>query len=287
MLRSFLAALCIVWFSVACEARTVLSSDLILYVNGLLGNDASDCTAAGGACATPQRAVDLAANVYDLAGHNITIQLAGGQTFSSSAGPVIAFKGGVGYGTIIVDGTAGNPATINDTAPLYDAIDTFAGSNGPIYLIQNLNIRASGGGGGGCGVLIDNPGVLRVGNGVNFQQFATAAICAADPGAIVQPYGSFMISGSGKCAFNISAGAGWIFSNEGSTITFAGDPVFSNAVMCVTAAIAQSLKTTFYGSPIGARYDVALNGALMTFGGGPNYFPGSSPGIVGTGGQYE
>ena len=43
---------------------------------------------------------------------------------------------------------------------------------------------------------------------------------------------------------------------------------------------------TFVGTATGKRYDIYLNGIIHTIGGGAGYFPGSTAGLVATGGQY-
>jgi len=92
----------------------------------------------------------------------------------------------------------------------------------------------------------------------------------------------------------ISAGqaVGFIYNDNaridwtGGTVTLSGTPDFS--AFCYTRSCGTTYisGTTFSGSATGSRYNVILNGAIITDLAGATYLPGNAAGTTSTGGQY-
>lgn len=109
-------------------------------------------------------------------------------------------------------------------------------------------------------------------------------------------YGALRYTGSGV-AF-VSAGQGGTVRvgyqdalvTNAAVITITGTPAFSSgfayteqsASVVVIAAV-----TTFSGAATGPKYRALLNGSINVQGAGVNFLPGSTAGVLQTGGQYQ
>lgn len=126
-------------------------------------------------------------------------------------------------------------------------------------------------------------------NNVTFQATATTSgsMLSATLAATVQVGNGCIFSGNATAAFFTNTGG--TLALQG-TISFVGTPTYSVATAFATALgqiQATSGSVTFSGTTNGARYISQLNAVINTAGSGANFFPGSSPGSVATGGIYN
>jgi hypothetical protein len=108
----------------------------------------------------------------------------------------------------------------------------------------------------------------------------------ATAGGVINFNANYTISGSAGMHLRTQAG-GQITYNGGLTITVSGTPSFTefcHAELC--GVILFNSGTLYSGSATGTRYNVSLNAAVNTNGGGANFFPGNAAGTTATGGQY-
>lgn len=280
MLRIITLILAMCAFSLPAVARTQLTADTTFYADGQNGNDANDCLTRTTACKTPQAALDRAADSYDIGPYTVTIQLASGQTFTSATQffPTIALRQMVGRGNVVIDG-GGSLVT----SSAWDAIDT-QGSITNLYTIQNIGLSSTAPtnyGQGFC-ILVQNSGVVRIGNGVNFHSATGGHIGAQDPGAIAQIWGNYTISGGAPTHYNAAVG-GAVVQGNGATVTLTGTPNFTQGFVLSyghgTVYVSRNF-VSFSGGATGLRYNDQLSSVIFTNGGGASYFPGNTNGYV-------
>lgn len=92
-------------------------------------------------------------------------------------------------------------------------------------------------------------------------------------------------SGNAECILQMLNGG---TAKLGGTITFAGMPKYIKPAFDVECGANCTFEpgASFVGSFIGQRYLAQLNGTINTYGGGPNYIPGTIAGVTASGGQY-
>lgn len=259
------------------QIRELLTADRTYYVR----TDGSDsntglANTAGGAFATIQKAIDVAATL-DLSIYNVTIQVGAG-TYASSG---LVAKRCVGAGSVIVVGDETTPSNV------VLAITVSGGTHGfdsramsTAYAIRGVRMTCSGG------------------------TAATAALNAEDAELTYQavefstgwgfhvragPYGR--VGATGNYSITAAATAHWRAQTgqvtvQSRTITITGTPAITNFANCNNLGMMLINSNTFSGGATGGRYTVSLNGVIQTSGGGASYLPGDGTGTTATGGQY-
>lgn len=239
------------------------------------GNDANDGSAnsAGSAMATVNAAVARATSLYSLAGRSITIRLGNAGTYapfliSNSAGQITILGDTANQDSYIIQGsTPGFVAGANVQlrgVQLYNSAttnNTLEAAYGGAVDCANVTFSGSGGGTGTAHALSSPGGSITFSGPVKFQ--SNQAI---------------MIFGNG----------GPVTIQSGITVTFSGAPTVSVATAAARggSGYIRASGATMTGSVTGPRYSTALNGVIDTGGAGANFFPGSSAGVISTGGQY-
>lgn len=119
---------------------------------------------------------------------------------------------------------------------------------------------------------------------------------------IFEAYGGYLTAGThtfnaGSSAYTIwSTFFGGFFSMaQNAVFTFAGAFTITNSGASVIASANGTLEVPVPGAPTfpgagfvaGMKYNISLNGCVVTQGSGVSYFPGTIAGIVGSGGVYN
>ncbi|MCL4766372.1 MAG: DUF2793 domain-containing protein [Hyphomicrobiaceae bacterium] len=256
----------------ATPGREILGASRTYHVDPSGGSDANDGLSPGSSFQTIQKAVESALNI-DPAGHAVTIQLADG-TYPSGAWVNRPMFDGSQLNFIGNALTPGNVdvAVSGANAFLVDA----AGAK-----VRLEGIRISG----DVGVWARYGGVVFL-TGRN--AFAACAFrhIGADNGAFVEMLGGEVII-DGAAPHHLYADAGGHIFYALGTATVSGSPDFPfGFAYAQSAALVTSYGMTWTGSATGPRYQAVLNGVINVNGGGVSYFPGSSAGVLASGGQY-
>lgn len=244
------------------------------------GNDSNNGLAAtrSGAFLTIQAAINAAANLI-IGPHNVTIQAADSLYL---AGAFVA-AGWLGTGNVFLVGNTTNPdrCIINPTNSRCVGAQTGGRIN-----VRGFELRSTTGGDlvtadTGGSVSID--GAMRVGpNAANNGHFV-----AGGNGTVT--IGSPVTIAAGAPRFLLANDTGIVNFNGGQTHVFEGTLNFSaETVYATRIGIVQGNPTlNIAGATItGKRYTSDSNSLIQTYGGGINYFPGSTPGTTGSGGLY-
>ena len=259
------------------SVREVLTAARSYYVR----SDGSDSNTglgntSGTAFLTIQKAIDTVA-ALDLGVYDVTIYIGTG-TWTSS----ILLKSLVGSGTVTIRGINADLTSTVISTTSASAITTTngAGFSGK-YNLQYMKLQTTTS--GSC----INPG--QGGGGIVLFGNVSFGACAENhivTGAtiLIQANANYTISGS--AASHISSYDGGHVRVQSVTVTISGTPAFSSAYAVIGRAGTALLNgCTFSGSATGKRYDVTLNGILLTAG-GATYLPGNVSGTTATGGQY-
>lgn len=226
---------------------------------------------------TIQRAVTVLYSRYDLAGQQATIHVAdgtytAGAVFTSmppGAANAIAITGNVTTpGNVVVNVTNGCP---------------FIAFTGASIAVRGMSLLGSGTATGQGIALYANSGGAITFDKVAFGACAVAHM-ASIGGIIASINASYTIAGNSPA--HALAGSNGSVTMATPTITIVGTPAFSTAFAQCTDAEISFVGASFSGSATGPRYAVAVNGVIVTNGGGASFFPGNSAGAAATGGQY-
>lgn len=253
--------------------RELLSAARTYYVRTDGGDSNTGLSnTSGGAFLTVQKAIDVASSI-DNNGYDITIRIGTG-TFTASN----TLKTIIGSGKIIIRGDASD---LTSTVISTTAGDCFKNSTGyyGAYDLQYMKLQTSTS--GDCLSLIGS-GVITFGNVAFGACAGTHAIVGV--GCFMQANANYTINGSASTHLG-AFDAGQI-RTQSITVTLSGSPAFSNA-FAISGRAGSILANgiSYSGSATGKRYDVSLNGIILTAG-GANHFPGSIAGVSATGGQY-
>lgn len=246
---------------------------LTLWVRGD-GNDANDGreNTAASAFKTLQGAMNFAMGRYGPGGKPIVLRLGLPGTYDNTkfvAGSAITIYG--------------NPAQPSDyTIVNTDSMSVVAVSNSYVML-DGVSLQEVAGGrhvvDATTGGTVDLMNILFKA-GVGPQGCIRAAY-----GAVVRLLGPVTLAADAASGL-VSIG-GSINSLVSNTITFAGNPVFSDAAVSASNAGAIYLSgTTMLGAASGQRYRSVTNAVIDTGGGGANFIPGDVAGATATGGVY-
>ena len=230
------------------------------------GSDSNDGLAntAGGAFLTIQKAINVAYGL-DFGIYNVTISVQSG-TYSGA----VSLNGRhTGAGVLTI---AGSSATIDRAG------NAIVAANGAQVTVSGFTLTTSA---GHC---------LSASSGarVTFGAGMTFGVCAnshmwIEFGATVTCTAAYTISG-GAIRHVILTGGTWVASSI--TVTLTGTPAFTNFLQAQTLGLASLFGITWSGAATGARYSIATNSVVNTFGGGASHLPGDSAGSVASGGQY-
>ena len=248
--------------------RIRLTADTTYYV-ATTGNDTTGTGVVGSPWLTIQHAYDYIAQYIDMAGYNVTIQLADG-TYTT---PVSIYNRCYGLGSITIKGNASTPANTKITTN--NATAFFINGSGVDVGISYLQLKTTGT--LGFCVQSDQLARLRIGAGIIFDTTTGSHIIATN-NAVVSLDANYSIIGS--ATYNhIGATTGFIFAAGVSTITLTGTPSFSAFIAVGIQSQASLASITFVGSATGQKYQVNSGSVLNTGGAGINYFPGDVAGV--------
>lgn len=272
------------------SVRTLLNSSLTIYVNASTGSDTNSGITPTAPFKTIQAAINAVYHNYDFNGFGCTISVANG-SYTVATGPstwAASFYGppvGIGPSGVSLVGNIASPASVTIGATNGNAILASAGAN---ITIQGITVTTTGTNIGlvasaGYGLTAQQGAVLTVSNCV-IGSCGSAQLWAALGGFLVV---SGTLTLTGTTFQSLSAGfAGTLWTNSltcvCSSLTVTG--AFSNVSQC---GVLEAVGMTFLGTATGPKFGVSQNGVISTNGGGINYFPGSTAGVVSTGGQYN
>jgi hypothetical protein len=262
-------------FPVSGGPREMLGANRTYYVR-TDGSDSNDgfLNTSAGAFLTLQKAIDVAYGKIDLAGFDVTIQIADG-TYTAGCS-IIAPQ--LGPGTITLQGNNTSPANVVISQAGDNAIFI---TNGAYLAVKDLKLQTTT---SGHGILATRNGVVEFQN-LNFGTCAGRHIRAED-GAIVSALGNYAISGGAANHWQAS-GPGATIRCTGKTIALSGTPNFSSAfAYALIGGVMVIDSNSFSGSATGVRYLSQENSILHVNGGGATYLPGNSAGSVANGGIY-
>ena len=271
--------------------RTVLTTNLTLYVDSTNGSDSNNGLApgTGHAFLTIQKAYDVLANTYDLAGFTATIQLANG-TYNSGLITAKGVVGSNGPSSVVIQGSSspGNVIVSTASTDAFGIGEVISGagtsSSGAQLTIAGIKITTTGSGhnainvsGGGSGVIVGVTGFPV--------EFGT---CGQDH--IVGNHGAWIIAGanntvSGNAIIHVAALSNSVVALHGTTETLTGTPTFTYYAYAETGGALYLDNMTWVGSAAGTRYFANLLGVIYA-NGAATYLPGNSSGVQLQGGFY-
>ena len=227
-----------------------------------------------GAFKTWQRAVQIVA-ALDLAGQTVTLQH--GEEYPQTFTSTVVIPPMTGGGRLLVRGAPTPGATTFNVPGQCFQLES------PGCKVQFENMTLIGGGSGQIYVAYNSAAYIH--HGMVFGPCNFAHIYVHDSQAMALVLGaSYIVNGGG--GYHLFNNAGMVFM-EASSIVLKERPHFAGGfVEMRNGAKMQTVSTMFPGASTGPRYQVRTNGVIDTAGGGPDYFPGSSPGAVSSGGQY-
>lgn len=261
---------------------TYLDTETSWYVNANSGNDLNDGLTPSTAFKTIDRAVSNVADNFYLAGVTAIINVASGSYDEDlKLSNIMSRNGrlkilGAGQEATIINGTI----TDNNATSVVELANMTVAARlpGQYYVVfaqgnkdlQTSNVTVNSGvtytGGGIKALLLSYGGVVSVLNGCSFN---------ATPG-------------TGINSIWFSTGAGEISFRENAS--FSGAPIGSAVTALSNGIISRdpTVMPVITGSlTSGARYNVSSGGQIVTYGGGPNFFPGTAAGTSSSGGYYS
>ena len=268
--------------------RNKVTTNMTIYVSPTGSDTTGNGLTAGTAFATIQTAINVVYTNYDWNGHLCTIQLADGTYPLTAAGAYQATFNGMPFGMpqygLTLLGNPANPAavTLNST----NANCILANATATLQ-INGITVTASGvlttTSDQGIGILAAGGSQVQL-SSVRAVNCSTVGIRTDNAAYIVLLTGApIVITGNGQYA--IFAGEGTQIYAIGSTLNVTGFNASQAVFACDQGRMSMD-SATFIGAATGVRYVVTNCGVITTGGGGANYLPGSSPGVVSAGGIY-
>jgi Protein of unknown function (DUF2793) len=274
-------------FPVSGGPREMLSANRTYYVR-TDGSDSNNGLAntSGGAFLTIQKAIDTIANGIDLAGYNVTIQVAAG----TYTGAVAVSAPWVGTGNVSLLGDTTTPSNVV-LSPASGAAVTVgvsssssAGSNAARLLLGGFKITTTN----ANAIAAFEGSLVSVIGKMDFGATGTAAQISASRGSAVYLNSGYTISGSAALHWS-AANHGRVICNS-QTVTLSGSPVFS-AGFAKANRQAQiiCIGNTFSGATGSSslRYALLTLGLLDTNAAGATYLPGDTSGTNDGTGVYN
>lgn len=261
---------------VAASQRERLTAARTYYVR-TDGSNANNGLAntAGGAFLTVQKALDVVLATLDLAGFNVTIQVADG----TYTGSVLGSSPQVGAGLITIKGNTATPSNVVlQVTSVYEYVVKASGYT--ILHVQDVKLVNTGGVGAAALLLASKGGVITFQNidcGQAGQQLR------AEDGGRLECLGNYTISASASNHYAIVNGQ---IRVQSKTITIVGTPAFTTFIDAPRIGLILVNGNTFSGGATGSRYSVIENSVIFTAGAGATYLPGNAAGSSGSGGQY-
>ncbi len=256
-----------------------LTNDTDFYV-ATTGSDTTGDGSVAKPWATLAHFMDVMQTIL-LNGHAATCNIANGSyagVFLSQSNPASGFINflGASQAGVIITPFAGNTVfyfgvNINIT------IDTLT--------VQGVGINDNGiFGDGSIGNGVNLPPTITVHN-VSFKSLANPVL--AHEGARISLTGANDLTGNATNVFFIRDSSVYLTS---STLTINGNPAWSVAfanVMDNGILLANLGGSTISGAATGQKFNVLDGGLIKTGTNNLNYLPGSTPGVIGPGGQYD
>jgi hypothetical protein len=253
--------------------REVLTANRVYYVR-TDGSDTNDglSNTAGGAFLTAQKALDTILGTLDLGGHDVTIQLAAG-TYTS---PLSFTSAQIGAGDITLSGDTTTPSNVwMHVAGVCATVD----GAGCRLFVEGVKFT-----GAPSWFVVQNGGYLKT-TGKNEFSDATGHGMQAMRGGIIDAVAPEILSGS-TVGGHYNANINGVIYCQSATWTTSGTVSRGVFAWATNGGKIYAFANTLTGSVTGQRYVASLNGVVTSNGGGASYFPGSTAGSTGTGGQY-
>jgi len=268
----------------ATTGRVVATTDMTIYVNAASGNDANNGLTTGTAVRTIQQAIAIVYYLYNWNNHSCVIKLAAGTyTYSVSGGYNAAFSGQP-FGMLPFGLTLRGESTAQDTVILNNVNANGIQCLGVRMYIDGLRITSSGSAwttvlAQGTGISADS-GAYVVCTNCTFDNCAQIAVWSARASIIVLQGNNNKITGTSNIYAMAAEEAGIVWF-PGITLTVSGS-ITSGSWCGATqgAGVIWAPGATFIGSVTGSRYTASYGGLVQSGGGGPNFFPGSTPGTL-------
>jgi hypothetical protein len=274
--------------------RIPLTGDLSMFISPT-GSDANNCLV-GNPCQTPQRAIDLLRDQYDLAGFQVTIQLASGSY--SSVRLRGRLVGQQSPASLTIHGNSSSPTSVQmaDLSVPTNLFETGAGtalyaSWGALVTVDGVTLI-----GGHRDMWANNHAEIRFLNIVFGGSGATDTHLAASHGAILRARGNYTVTGNASRSHALAADGGEIMLSDVNApeispiITFSGNPSVGITFEAQRRGeiLVQSSQTTLNGTVVGQKFSVDTLGLLWTNGsGGTGYIPGTIGGTATNGGIFN
>jgi hypothetical protein len=256
--------------------RTFLPASQIYNVSKA-GSDSNDGTPAA-PWLTIQRALSFIATQLDGGGNDVTISIGDG-TYPES---LRIYSPLVGVRTLIL---VGNTTTLGAVSLVGNGSDTFQ-MNQPSAFVILAGMRISAGLGGNSDCVHVSGGTVQIGRGVSFGSAQQNHLDADGNGNIVMT-ADYTIEGSTGAA-HFSSSFGGMVSAVGVGVSIPSPVLFNGAfAQASDGANIQAIGLRFQGTANGPKFVTARNANIFTAGAGEAAFPGNSPGIRATGGQYN
>jgi hypothetical protein len=257
--------------------RFKLPQDEYLYISPT-GNDNNDGLSAETAFQTGQAAWQKALTI-DLNNHNLILQFASGTYLD----PIACYGAplGIGAGTgIIISGNAVQPSQVVFSTSNVSCITAAEGAN---VFVSGVSLAATGVPSSyqnmGAGLAASTGGTVIWGN-VIFQHCDYAHVLASGSGVATSNGQPYIIAGGAGSHMN--AGIGGYIANVNSAVSLTGNPAFGYFAEAGSHGIIATYGAAYAGAATGPRFFVGTGGLIHTNGGGLNFLPGDTAGILDT-----
>jgi hypothetical protein len=259
--------------------RIGCTGNFTLYVSTSGSDTANTGLTSGSPFATFNKAYSVLQSQYDGRGFTATIQGANATYVQSLniGAPLIGFT------SLTLLGNPASPGSCNISVTAANSSCVGIETSLPL-LINGFVLAQFSTGTGACinaqsGAIVTFENIIFGGSANYDIQSASGAIISA-----VGPYS--LANGSGGGQGHMHAHAGGVISN-GSTVTVGTGITFSAGVAVADeCGVIEALGMAFTNGVTGPNYKVSTAGGINTNGGGPNFFPGSTPGTETAPGWY-
>lgn len=246
------------------------------------GSDLNDGSAndAAHAWLTVQHAVDYIIDKINLNGYNVAINIAAG----TYVGAINILTDPAGAGYVYIQGDVANPENV--ILDSNNATGTIYVTHSQKFIVRYVRITASGGAGARMGVVAYEFGCAQLSH-VSFGTCGSALIYCSRKSLITVGTGSIM---------NIRGDATYVFYAEldstiyiiTSTMNLIGARTFQCVAIAAAEAVIKWLQvSTWTGALTGQRYSGSMLSAISTGTANVNWIPGTVPGALSTGSQYD
>lgn len=267
--------------------RVLLNAPLTLYVNTGTGADTNTGLSPSVPFKTIQGAVNAAYHNYDFNGNALSISIANGTYNVTNApnAPAVSLSGlPLACPLVNLVGNVASPGSVTLAAAGGIALRLALGATATL---AGMTITASGSNQGvtsysGYGITLGNGALLNISNCVIGS--CGSAQMDAETGSSLIMTGPMTFTGT--TIYAVMSQLGSLAHNIGNSVTVTGLTVTGAFVLAADAGTQIWSGNTFVGTATGPKFLTALNGIINVSGAGANYFPGSTAGVIQTGGQY-